>query len=55
MIGRIIIVGKLPRTRSGKVMCRLLKAVAMGASLGDVSTLEDEAMVDEVKRALRSS
>ncbi|MFB6491494.1 MAG: acetate--CoA ligase [Thermoproteus sp. AZ2] len=51
VIGKIAIVGKLPKTRSGKVMRRLLRAVATGAPLGDVSTLEDEAAVDEVKRA----
>jgi acetyl-CoA synthetase len=45
----IVIVGKLPKTRSGKIMRRLLKAVLAGAALGDVSTLEDEASVDEIK------
>jgi acetyl-CoA synthetase len=45
----IVIVNKLPKTRSGKIMRRLLKAVLVGASLGDVSTLEDEASVEDVK------
>ncbi len=45
----IVIVNKLPKTRSGKIMRRLLKAVLSGASLGDVSTLEDEASVEEIK------
>lgn len=45
----IVIVNKLPKTRSGKIMRRLLKAVLAGAALGDVSTLEDEASVDEIK------
>jgi acetyl-CoA synthetase len=45
----IVIVNKLPKTRSGKIMRRLLKAVLVGAALGDVSTLEDEASVDEIK------
>ncbi|MBP1449740.1 MAG: AMP-binding protein, partial [Thermoproteus sp.] len=51
VIGKVIVVGKLPKTRSGKIMRRLLKAVASGAPLGDVSTLEDEAAVEEVKKA----
>ena len=45
----IIIVGKLPKTRSGKIMRRLLKAVLSGAALGDVSTLEDEGSISEIK------
>jgi acetyl-CoA synthetase len=32
---------KLPKTRSGKIMRRLLKAEALGLPLGDISTLED--------------
>jgi acetyl-CoA synthetase len=45
----VIIVSRLPKTRSGKIMRRLLKAVLAGQALGDVSTLEDEASVDEIK------
>jgi acetyl-CoA synthetase len=45
----IVIVARLPKTRSGKIMRRLLKAVLAGAPLGDVSTLEDEGSVDEIK------
>jgi acetyl-CoA synthetase len=45
----IIIANKLPKTRSGKIMRRLLKAVLVGAPLGDTSTLEDEASVEDIK------
>ncbi len=48
---RIIFVSKLPKTRSGKIMRRLLRAVITNRELGDVSTLEDSASVEEVKRA----
>jgi len=48
---RVLFVKKLPKTRSGKIMRRLLRAVAMGTPLGDVSTLEDEAAVEEIRRA----
>ncbi len=48
---KVFFVSKLPKTRSGKIMRRLIKAVASGSQLGDVSTLEDEAAVDEVKAA----
>ena len=45
-------VKKLPKTRSGKIMRRLLKAMAKNEQIGDISTLEDEASVDEIKTAL---
>ncbi len=45
----IVMVNKLPKTRSGKIMRRLLKAVLLGAPLGDTSTLEDEASVEDIK------
>jgi acetyl-CoA synthetase len=44
-------VGKLPKTRSGKIMRRLLKSIASGEKIGDVTTLEDGAAIDEVKQA----
>jgi acetyl-CoA synthetase len=44
----IYFVNSLPKTRSGKIMRRILKAVASGASIGDLTTLEDEASVEEV-------
>jgi acetyl-CoA synthetase len=45
------IVSKLPKTRSGKIMRRLLKAIANKESIGDISTLEDGAAVTEVQSA----
>ena len=44
----------LPKTRSGKVMRRVIKAVAEGMDIGDISTIEDGASVDEIVRALES-
>lgn len=47
-------VKSLPKTRSGKIMRRVVKAVANGTeNVGDVTTLEDQASVDEVKTAAR--
>ena len=40
----------LPKTRSGKIMRRLLKDVAEGRDLGDTTTLADPAVVEEIKR-----
>jgi propionyl-CoA synthetase len=42
----------LPKTRSGKVMRRVLKALCEEAGLGDMSTIEDGVSVDEIRRAL---
>jgi acetyl-CoA synthetase len=42
----------LPKTRSGKIMRRVIKAVAANMEIGDLSTLEDDASVDEVKAAI---
>jgi acetyl-CoA synthetase len=49
---QIYFVTKLPKTRSGKIMRRLLKAIANNETIGDVSTLEDGAAVSEVQSAL---
>lgn len=47
----IFFVSRLPKTRSGKIMRRVLKALASGLPIGDVTTLEDEASVEEAKQA----
>jgi acetyl-CoA synthetase len=47
----IFVVSKLPKTRSGKIMRRIMKALALGKPIGDVTTLEDEAAVEEVRAA----
>jgi acetyl-CoA synthetase len=45
----IIITADLPKTRSGKIMRRLLKDIASGRTLGDVTTLADPAVVALLK------
>jgi acetyl-CoA synthetase len=47
----IIFVDKLPKTRSGKIMRRVLKAVASGTGIGDITTLDDQTTVDEANQA----
>lgn len=44
-------VSKLPKTRSGKIMRRVLRALVSDMPIGDVTTLEDEASVEEAKQA----
>jgi acetyl-CoA synthetase len=46
----VIFTDDLPKTRSGKIMRRLLRDVAEGRDLGDVTTLADATVVDEIKR-----
>ena len=46
---QIYFVTKLPKTRSGKIMRRLLKSIANNETIGDISTLEDGAAVSEIQ------
>jgi len=46
----IIFTDDLPKTRSGKIMRRLLKDVAENRPLGDTTTLADATVVDEIAR-----
>ncbi len=48
---QIYFVARLPKTRSGKIMRRLLKSIGSNEHVGDVSTLEDGAAVIEVQDA----
>jgi len=51
VIGNILFVSKVPKTRSGKIMRRLIKAVVTDQPLGDYSTIEDATATDEIKKA----
>ena len=42
----------LPKTRSGKIMRRVLKAVVEGRDPGDITTIEDEGSVEEAREAV---
>jgi acetyl-CoA synthetase len=46
----IVFTQELPKTRSGKIMRRLLRDVAENRPLGDTTTLADPAVVDEIRR-----
>jgi acetyl-CoA synthetase len=48
----IHIVDTLPKTRSGKIMRRVVKAVFLGDVPGDISTLESSASVGEIKEEM---
>src|SRR5712664_1070570 len=46
---QILFTGELPKTRSGKIMRRLLRDIAEGRVLGDTTTLADPAVVETLK------
>ncbi|MFB6534147.1 acetate--CoA ligase [Streptomyces noursei] len=52
---RIMPVAELPKTRSGKIMRRLLRDVAENRALGDVTTLTDSSVMDLIQAKLPSA
>jgi acetyl-CoA synthetase len=48
----IMIVAELPKTRSGKIMRRLLRDVAEERAVGDVTTLADSTVMDKIKEGI---
>jgi acetyl-CoA synthetase len=49
---QILVVAELPKTRSGKIMRRLLRDVAENREVGDVTTLADSSVMDFIKTGL---
>ncbi|MDQ6794251.1 MAG: acetate--CoA ligase [Chloroflexota bacterium] len=54
VIGDLNFVSGLPKTRSGKIMRRVLKAVTLDKEPGDISTIEDEGSVADARQAWES-
>jgi acetyl-CoA synthetase len=52
---QIMLVAELPKTRSGKIMRRLLRDVAENRSLGDVTTLQDSTVMDLISSGLKTA
>src|SRR3990172_679289 len=52
IISDMYFVSKLPKTRSGKIMRRVVRAIITNKPLGDFSTIEDESSIEELKRAV---
>jgi acetyl-CoA synthetase len=52
---RIVWADDLPKTRSGKIMRRLLKDIAEGRELGDVTTLRDPVVTEKIREQVASS
>jgi len=51
VIGEVNFVSMLPKTRSGKIMRRVLKAVTLDLDPGDIGTIEDEGSVENARHA----
>jgi acetyl-CoA synthetase len=49
---RILWADDLPKTRSGKIMRRLLRDIAEGRALGDVTTLRDPGVMAELEKQI---
>ncbi|MDF2968213.1 MAG: acs [Nocardioidaceae bacterium] len=52
---QIMVVPELPKTRSGKIMRRLLRDVAENRDMGDVTTLTDSTVMDKIKTGMSGS
>ncbi len=49
---RIVFVSDLPRTRTGKILRRVIRSTVLGKDPGDLSSLEDPASIDAIKEGL---
>ena len=52
---QIMVVPELPKTRSGKIMRRLLRDVAENREVGDVTTLADSSVMNLIKQGMSGS
>jgi acetyl-CoA synthetase len=52
---RIMITPELPKTRSGKLMRRLLRDVAENRALGDVTTLADPTVINAIDERMQTA
>jgi acetyl-CoA synthetase len=55
VISDIHFVNKLPKTRSGKIMRRVIRAILTDKPLGDYSTIEDESSIEELRKAVHTN
>ncbi|GAA5965297.1 hypothetical protein JCM10213_000699, partial [Rhodosporidiobolus nylandii] len=53
---KVVLVGDLPKTRSGKIMRRVLRKISAGEAdqLGDLSTLADPSVVETIVKKFES-
>ncbi len=51
--GNVYIVADMPKTRSGKIMRRVLAAISNGRDIGDVTTLANPEIVEDILRMVQ--
>ncbi|WP_462223174.1 acetate--CoA ligase [Flavobacterium sp.] len=51
----VVIVQRLPKTRSGKILRKLMRSIADGENFQIPSTIDDEAIIDEITHVLQSN
>jgi acetyl-CoA synthetase len=51
----VIFVGDLPKTRSGKIMRRLLENISNGEDLGNTTTLRDPSVPEQIRRQMQEA
>lgn len=54
VVGHLYFVSKVPKTRSGKIMRRILRSLISDKPLGDHTTIEDPSAIEEIKAAVES-
>jgi acetyl-CoA synthetase len=54
ILDEVVFVKRLPKTKSGKIMRRLIRAIAKGEEFGDVSTLDDIKVIEELRETMKS-
>ena len=52
IVDQVYLVKRLPKTKSGKIMRRLIRAIVRNEDIGDVSTLDDISILEELKSIL---
>jgi acetyl-CoA synthetase len=48
---KVLIVRELPKTRSGKIMRRVIRSLYLGSEPGDLSSLENPSSLEEIQSA----
>ena len=51
----VIIVERLPKTRSGKILRKMMRSIVDGESFQIPSTIDDEAIIDELTEVFKTS
>ena len=54
VVGDLNFVKTLPKTRSGKIMRRVFKAIVLDQEPGDITTIEEEGSVEEARQAWKA-